>query len=129
MPAKKKPAPRKTKKTGEKLARAAKELTQAAKEAFTLNMARALIAPLVPKWRKAPKGAKCSACGAGDLDVAQSMAGGPFSGTVKCPSCGHTESLATHIGKTCFKVEPLTNPARKDVKTAWEKLLDSPFED
>lgn len=79
-------------------------------EDFRLRMAKALIEPLTPKWGKAPKGARCTKCGAGDLERSIIPVGGPYSGSVRCSSCGHQESVACHVGKTCFSVEPLPEP-------------------
>lgn len=71
------------------------------------SLAKLMILPLVPRWVKAPETARCTSCGAGDLDRSVILAGSPFSGSVRCPSCGHTESVCSHLGKTCIVVEPL----------------------
>ena len=70
-------------------------------------LANLLIQPLVPKWGPAPEGAQCTRCGASGLERSFILAGSPFSGSVRCPSCKHTESVMSQIGKTCFTVEPL----------------------
>jgi ssDNA-binding Zn-finger/Zn-ribbon topoisomerase 1 len=76
-------------------------------EEARLAFAKTLIDPLMPKWGKAPEAARCTQCGAGNLERSFIQVGGPFSGSVRCPSCGHVESVASHVGKTCFSVEPL----------------------
>lgn len=70
-------------------------------------VANLLIQPLVPKWGPAPEEARCTSCGAGGLERSFILAGGPFSGMVRCPGCGHQQSVMSQIAKTLVIVEPL----------------------
>jgi hypothetical protein len=76
-----------------------------------MRLAKLLVCPLVPKWGKAPPEARCLKCGAGNLERSFILAGGPFSGMVRCLSCGHQESVMSQIGKTLVTVEPLPTEA------------------
>src|SRR5574338_1121592 len=71
------------------------------------KLAELLTLPLKPVWGKAPERAKCTACGATGLERSFVMAGGPFAGSVRCPMCGHAESVYTHVAKTAITIEPL----------------------
>lgn len=63
--------------------------------------------PLTPKWGLAPEYARCRACGAGGLERSFIALGGPWAGSVRCKTCGFSESVMSHVGRTCFKIETL----------------------
>jgi len=52
----------------------------------------------------------CSNCGAHGLEIVSMILSGPYSGSVKCNQCGHSESVMSYLGKRIFKVEPLPTP-------------------
>ncbi len=59
-------------------------------------------------WDKAPKGSKCPSCGNETLERSKHLMGGPWSGSIRCTACGHTDSLVGYLGKTMIKVQPLS---------------------
>ena len=59
-------------------------------------------------WSKAPKGSKCPGCGKETLERSKHFMGGPWSGTIRCTTCGHTDTLVGYLGKTMVEVQPLT---------------------
>jgi hypothetical protein len=72
-----------------------------------LDLAQRLMKPLMPVWGKAPPGTQCSMCGKEELERSYIPIGNAFSGSVRCLSCGHCESVMSHIGRNMIKVEPL----------------------
>lgn len=72
------------------------------------DIAKKIMEALVPTWKPAPAGSKCTQCGSEDVQRSHIFMGGPFSGSVKCNACGFTESVMSHIGKTCIEVRPMT---------------------
>jgi hypothetical protein len=59
-------------------------------------------------WTKAPKGSKCPSCGKEALERSKQLMGGPWSGSIRCKGCGHTDTLVGYLGKTIVEVQPLT---------------------
>lgn len=58
-------------------------------------------------WSKAPDGEPCPTCGKETLERSKHLMGGPWSGSIRCTACGHTDTLVGYLGKTMIKVEPL----------------------
>jgi hypothetical protein len=65
-----------------------------------------MVLPITPIWGPAPEGSLCLACGAPGLERSRILFA-PWGGSVRCPSCGHHESVYSYLGKKCLKVEPL----------------------
>lgn len=64
-----------------------------------------LIQPLIPRWESAPD--NCPECDSDNLQRSVIPIGGPYSGSIHCPDCGHRESVMNYLGRTMIKVEPL----------------------
>jgi len=73
----------------------------------TTELAKSLLSPLLPRWVDPPEGSVCGSCGSKNMERSIIPAGGPWSGTVRCKDCGHSESVASYLGRTCFEVEPM----------------------
>jgi hypothetical protein len=73
-----------------------------------------LLAPLMGQlsWISCPEGSKCTQCQSTEIERSISSLGGPYSGTIRCRSCGHRESVTAHIARTCFTVEPMPPGAK-----------------
>ncbi|MDO8640819.1 MAG: hypothetical protein Q7R33_04695 [Nitrosarchaeum sp.] len=56
--------------------------------------------------RKLPH-STCSKCNSKKIIVETTLFSGPYSGTVRCKSCGHQESMWTYLGKKLVTVQPL----------------------
>lgn len=71
------------------------------------ELAVALTEPLRPKKGTLPKGTVCKRCGSENLSRTIIPVGGPFSGHITCGTCGHSETVMTHIAENIVSVEPL----------------------
>lgn len=75
------------------------------------ELAKAMIAPLMPNWKPAAEGTKCGMCGSEKVERSVILAGGPFSGSIRCNECYYVESVCSYIARSCIVVEPLAKEA------------------
>ena len=76
------------------------------------KFAEVLCKPLIPRKCEMPKGTACRNCGSDNLARSVVPVGGPFSGHVWCNSCGHSETVMSHIAENIVSVQPLDDPKR-----------------
>ena len=67
-----------------------------------------------PKAQKPPTGTVCTGCSSDNITLYRAVFSGPYGGMLKCEACGLSESVISHLGKTCFIVEPLSPEDMKD---------------
>lgn len=59
------------------------------------------------KWIPLQVRSKCPQCNSSEMERTFMLMGGPWSGHVRCKSCGHTETVCSYLGHNMFKVESL----------------------